>query len=67
MDSTHVLAGIRVLSQLELVAEMLRAALNDLATVAPDWLQGLAPRERHITPLRGWLPFYLRELFACST
>jgi transposase len=45
MDSTHVLAAIRVLSRLELVAEMLRAALNDLATVAPDWLQGLAPRE----------------------
>jgi transposase len=45
MDSTHVLAAIRVLSRLELVAEMLRAALNDLATVAPDWLQGLAPLE----------------------
>jgi transposase len=45
MDSTHVLAAIRVLSRLELVAEMLRAALNDLATVAPDWLQGLAPCE----------------------
>jgi transposase len=44
-DSTHVLAAIRVLSRLELVAETLRAALNDLATVAPDWLQGLAPRE----------------------
>jgi Transposase DDE domain len=45
MDSTHVLAAIRVLSRLELVAETLRAALNDLATVAPDWLQALAPRE----------------------
>jgi transposase len=45
MDSTHVLAAIRVLSRLELVAETLRAALNDLATVAPAWLQELAPRE----------------------
>src|ERR671935_169276 len=45
MDSTHVLAAIRVLSRLELVAETLRAALNDLATVAPDWLQELAPPE----------------------
>ncbi len=44
-DSTHVLAAIRVLSRLELVAETLRAALNDLAEVAPDWLQELAPRE----------------------
>jgi hypothetical protein len=44
-DCTHVLAAIRVLSRLELVAETLHAALNDLATVAPDWLQGLAPLE----------------------
>jgi transposase len=44
-DSTHVLAAIRVLSRLELVAETLRAALNELATVVPDWLQRLAPRE----------------------
>jgi transposase len=42
-DATHVLAAIRVLNRLELVAETFRAALNDLATVAPDWLQGLAP------------------------
>jgi transposase len=44
-DSTHVLAAIRVLNRLELVAETLRATLNTLATVAPDWLQGLAPLE----------------------
>src|SRR5713226_1129405 len=42
-DSTHVLAAIRVLNRLELVAETLRAALNAVATVAPDWLQGRAP------------------------
>src|SRR2546425_121666 len=42
-DSTHVLAAVRVLNRLELVAETLRAALNAVATVAPDWLQGLAP------------------------
>src|SRR2546428_11406110 len=42
-DSTHVLAAIRVLNRLELVAETLRAALNAVATVAPDWLQRLAP------------------------
>jgi transposase len=42
-DSTHVLAAIRVLNRLELVAETLRATLNALATVAPDWLQRLAP------------------------
>src|SRR5215471_14830904 len=42
-DSTHVLAAIRVLHRLELVAETLRAALNALATIAPAWLQGVAP------------------------
>jgi len=42
-DSTHVLAAIRVMNRLELVAETLRAALNELATVAPAWLQGMAP------------------------
>jgi transposase len=42
-DATHVLAAIRVLNRLELVAETLRAALNELATVAPAWLQELAP------------------------
>jgi transposase len=41
--STHVLAAIRVMNCLELVAETLRAALNALATMVPDWLQSLAP------------------------
>ncbi len=44
-DSTHVLAAIRVMNRLELVAETLRATLNDLAEVAPDWLRTLAPAE----------------------
>jgi transposase len=42
-DSTHVLAASRVLNRLELVAETLRAALNAVATVAPDWLQAITP------------------------
>jgi len=37
-DSTHVLAVVRHLNRLEFVGETLRARLNDLATVAPDWL-----------------------------
>ena len=44
-DSTHVLAAIRVLNRLELVGETLRAALNELASVAPEWLQSVAPLE----------------------
>jgi transposase len=38
-DSTHVVAAIRALNRLECVGETLRAALNDLAIVAPDWLR----------------------------
>src|SRR5947208_3772448 len=37
-DSTHVLARVRSLSTLECVGETLRAALDDVALVAPDWL-----------------------------
>src|SRR5829696_1827910 len=46
-DSTHVLAAVRALNRLELLAETLRAALNAIAVVAPDWLRGLAPPEWH--------------------
>ena len=37
-DATHVLAAVRKLNRLETVGETLRAALNALAVVAPDWL-----------------------------
>jgi transposase len=41
-DSTYVLAAVHDLSLLELVAETLRAALDDLAAVVPDWLRAVA-------------------------
>jgi transposase len=44
-DSTHVLDAIRVLNRLELVGETLRAALNQLATLAPEWTRGVARPE----------------------
>jgi transposase len=53
-DSTHVLASIRVLNRLELLGETLRAALNELATVAPDWLREVAPE--------GWYRRYARRV-----
>jgi transposase len=53
-DSTHVLAAVRVLNRLERVGETMRAALNDLAVLAPDWLQALAPAE--------WYPRYGRRV-----
>jgi transposase len=37
-DSTHVLAAIRVMNRLELVTETMRAALNEIAALAPEWL-----------------------------
>ena len=37
-DSTHVMGAIRELNRLELAGETLRAALNQLAATAPDWL-----------------------------
>jgi hypothetical protein len=40
-DSTWVIANVRGLSSLESVGESLRAALNEIATVAPDWLLGV--------------------------
>jgi transposase len=44
-DSTYVLAAVRRLNRLERVGETMRAALNELAVVAPDWLRKLAPPE----------------------
>lgn len=37
-DSTQVIAAIRQVNRLELVGETLRATLNEIAAVAPQWL-----------------------------
>ena len=44
-DSTHVLAKIRALNRVECVHETLRAALNVLAVVMPEWLQNWVAAE----------------------
>ncbi len=54
-DSTHVLAHVRALNHLELVAETLRAALNELATQAPDWTRTMAEPD--------WFERYGRRIF----
>jgi transposase len=41
-DSTRVLASVRELNRLELVAETFRAVLNELATLVPQWLEQVA-------------------------
>ena len=44
MDSTRVLSAVRELSRLELVIETMRATLNELADVSPEWLKRVAPQ-----------------------
>lgn len=40
-DSTHIFAAVRNLNRLETVGETLRATLNSLATLDPEWLRKL--------------------------
>jgi len=47
-DATRVLASIRKLNRLELVGETMRAALNELATVEPEWLSAIAPDDWYV-------------------
>src|SRR5690606_30100723 len=53
-DATRVLAAVRVMNRLELVAETLRAALNELARTAPAWLTAVAPA--------AWYERYARRI-----
>jgi len=53
-DSTHVLGAVRLLNRLELVTETLRAALEDVATLAPEWLRSWVPQ--------SWLERYGRRI-----
>lgn len=53
-DSTHVLAAVRRLNRVELLGELLRAALNSLAEHDPDWLTGWVPVE--------WFERYSRRI-----
>jgi transposase len=56
-DSTHVLAAVHDLHLLELAAETLRATLDDLAAVAPDWLRRVAQPvwfERYARRVEDW-------------
>jgi len=44
-DSTHILANVRELNRIEFVGETMRAALNELAAAAPDWLKAWVPAD----------------------
>ena len=56
-DSTHVLGAVHDLHLLELVAETLRAALDDLAAAVPDWVRGVAQPD--------WFERYGRRVEDC--
>jgi hypothetical protein len=40
-DSTHVLAAVRLLNQIELVGESVRACLEAIAAADPDWMSAV--------------------------
>jgi transposase len=44
-DSTHVLASVKSLNKIEIIGESLRAALNEIACIEPEWLQKIAKPE----------------------
>jgi len=44
-DATHVLAAVRAVNRVVCVGETMRAALNILAEVVPEWLRSFAPDE----------------------
>ena len=44
-DATPVLASVRAINRVICVGETMRATLNTLAQVAPEWLQSFAPDE----------------------
>ncbi len=44
-DATHVLAAVRAVNRVVCVGETMRATLNILAEVAPEWLRSFAPDE----------------------
>jgi transposase len=56
-DSTHVLAAVRRLNRLELLGEMVRAALNALAEEDQQWLKEWVPVawfERYARRIEQW-------------
>jgi transposase len=57
-DSTHVLAAVHDLHLLELVGETLRATLDDLAAVVPDWVREIAQP--------AWFERYARRIEDCG-
>jgi transposase len=44
-DATHVLAAVRAINRVVCVGETMRATLNSLAEVSPEWLRAFAPDE----------------------
>ena len=64
-DSTRVVAAVRHLNRLETIGETMRATLNTLAVVAPDWVQQITPAawyDRYESRIAEWgLPRQKKE------
>lgn len=46
-DAAHALTAAQAMTRLEFVTETLRAALNEVASVTPEWLKAFAPVDRY--------------------
>jgi hypothetical protein len=56
-DSTHILAAVRLLNQIELVGESVRACLESLAATDPDWVSAVLDaswQRRYATRVDSW-------------
>jgi transposase len=56
-DATHIQAAVRRMNRLEKVGETLRSALNELARIAPEWVQSRLPGDwylRYGTRIEGY-------------
>ena len=41
-DSTHMITSVKAMNRLELITETMRAALNHIATIEPEWLRAFS-------------------------
>jgi hypothetical protein len=60
-DATHVLAAVRAINRVVCVGETMRAALNTLAEVAPEWIRSFAPDEWYERDLHRVEEYRLRH------
>ena len=60
-DGSYVLAATRLLTQVELLGETLRVALEALAAYRPDWLRSVAPAHWYQRYGQPWTTWHLPQ------